>query len=691
MSRLWIKIGLVVIVVVWVSSLFTSRALAHAYLLRSDPADNALLAEAPRQMRLWFNEPISPQFSSAQMLDIDGTALDLLRIEVDADEPGLMILELPELSEGVFSVRWKVLSEADGHFTQGLLVFGVGEAGDLGQNAFQAAAGKDIEAPSVLPLPEVGLRWANFSVLSGLVGALAVVYLILAPIGAGSAGSLPADTIAMARRAAQRRILYWAIWCGVAGLIIGVALLFWQVATLMKSLPEGASMPNVAWQVIGATRWGYLWLARQGILLLLSAVVYCLWRVAQDDTTIGPTSTLSLSLISKYLPLPSAYSLLPTPYSLLPTPLKRLLNHSFSAVMAGLLSLALLAVQALTGHAAAVTPHTALAIVADWLHLLAASLWVGGLWALNVGFLPLVRRHAAVAQHKSDLAALVRAGWAPFSRMAALSVGLIIATGLYSMGRQVTSVDALLTSLYGQALLVKIGLVLAVGGLGLLNSILLHPRLAKPIARLLRKPAGWTPLSFSLRHLPRLVVAEVGLGLLILLTVGLITASSPARGPAFEADAGEIPNTVSQSVDDVLITFSAKPNRPGQNIFTVRAVSTRRPAPAEILKVIVRFRFIEQEFGLVSAEAEEIEPGLYQLGGNHLKLAGRWQIDVVVRRKGLEDSVAHFEWRVPKSEASPPVIVSNRRWEPMLTLAAAIMMILIVIFIGSLGFRRFQT
>ena len=45
---------------------------AHASLVRSDPQDNAILATAPSEIRMWFNEEISPEFSSARLLNING-------------------------------------------------------------------------------------------------------------------------------------------------------------------------------------------------------------------------------------------------------------------------------------------------------------------------------------------------------------------------------------------------------------------------------------------------------------------------------------------------------------------------------------------------------------------------------------------------------------------------------------------
>jgi hypothetical protein len=129
----------------------------------------------------------------------------------------------------------------------------------------------------------------------------------------------------------------------------------------------------------------------------------------------------------------------------------------------------------------------------------------------------------------------------------------------------------------------------------------------------------------------------------------------------------------------MVITLSSKPNRPGQNVFTVFASSTRRPAPAEIARVILRFSYKDQESGRVSADAEEVEPGRFLLGGSYLSLAGNWQVDVVVRRLGLEDSVAHFDWTVAPPGVPRPVVFSNIPLEPILTLAAAGVILLILL------------
>jgi copper transport protein len=238
----------------------------------------------------------------------------------------------------------------------------------------------------------------------------------------------------------------------------------------------------------------------------------------------------------------------------------------------------------------------------------------------------------------------------------------------------------LTTTLYGRVLLVKLGLVLAVCACGLLNAMLLHPTVAAPLAWLLRRPQGWTPCSAA--RLPTLILTEASVALLVLLATSVVTAAPPPRGPEFTVRPDAVPTVLSQSVDDLMVTLSVKPNRPGPNVFTVFAASTRRPPPAEIMRVILRFTSPNADVGRVSAIATAIERDRFQVGGSYLSLAGPWRIDVVVRRKGVEDSIAPFGWTVAPPGALRPVVISKTPLGPMLTGAAVGMLVTVLCVAG---------
>jgi copper transport protein len=261
-------------------------------------------------------------------------------------------------------------------------------------------------------------------------------------------------------------------------------------------------------------------------------------------------------------------------------------------------------------------------------------------------------------------------------------VVLLFATGLYGLGREVASPDALLTTPYGRTLLAKIGLVLAMGVIGLLNAALLHPyRVAAPLARLLGRPQGWSPL--PRRRLPDLIRLDIGLALLVLLLTGLLTSEAPPRGFEFNVAPENIRQEQSKQVDDLTVALSVKPNRPGQNVLTIFAGSTRRPPPAEIMRVIVRFTYQGRDLGPVSLPAQEVERGRFVVGGSHMSLVGPWQIDVVVRRRGLEDSVVQFGWVVPPVSGMTPTILSKQRLETAADIAAGVILMALVLGIAA--------
>jgi len=124
-----------------------SAVWAHATLVRSAPADGAVLAEAPREVRLWFDENISPAFSSAQLLDSKSQPIELAGIRTDPSDPTQLILSLRELPAGVYSLLAKTLSEADGHVSRSFLVFGVGEEASRDAAACRAPGAAPVTSP----------------------------------------------------------------------------------------------------------------------------------------------------------------------------------------------------------------------------------------------------------------------------------------------------------------------------------------------------------------------------------------------------------------------------------------------------------------------------------------------------------------------------------------------------------------
>jgi copper transport protein len=110
--------GLVILLSVFC---FTSGAFAHASLISTEPSDGSMMSQAPRTVRLRFNEPVRP--AAVKLIDGEGRRRDDARVSAHDD---LIEIALPDdLPRGAQFVSYRVFS-ADGHPVGGSLVFSIG-------------------------------------------------------------------------------------------------------------------------------------------------------------------------------------------------------------------------------------------------------------------------------------------------------------------------------------------------------------------------------------------------------------------------------------------------------------------------------------------------------------------------------------------------------------------------------------
>ena len=99
-------------------------ALAHSMLVKAEPPRRAVLAKAPGQVRLWFNEDIEGDYASLAVLDADKHPVTDAKPTLASDDPKSIVLPLPELAPGKYSVKFRVLS-VDGHVVDSAFDFTV--------------------------------------------------------------------------------------------------------------------------------------------------------------------------------------------------------------------------------------------------------------------------------------------------------------------------------------------------------------------------------------------------------------------------------------------------------------------------------------------------------------------------------------------------------------------------------------
>jgi methionine-rich copper-binding protein CopC len=94
--------------------LSSAPALAHAMLVKAEPARRAQLTQTPAQVRLWFNEEVEKDYASLAVLDPAKASVTDTLPQIAADDPKAIVLALPELAPGKYTVKFRVLS-VDGH------------------------------------------------------------------------------------------------------------------------------------------------------------------------------------------------------------------------------------------------------------------------------------------------------------------------------------------------------------------------------------------------------------------------------------------------------------------------------------------------------------------------------------------------------------------------------------------------
>ncbi|HUI68520.1 MAG TPA: CopD family protein [Nitrospirota bacterium] len=123
-----------------------------------------------------------------------------------------------------------------------------------------------------------------------------------------------------------------------------------------------------------------------------------------------------------------------------------------------------------SGHAADKGDFS-VAEIMDWLHLLGALVWGGGLIALTVVILPhMVKQDDHAAQSIAGVAAR-------FSRIAGIAVWIIACTAIYQAWINAGSIEAVLKSPYGRTVIAKTVLFFLLLGLGAFNRYISVPRL----------------------------------------------------------------------------------------------------------------------------------------------------------------------------------------------------------------------
>jgi len=279
---------------------------------------------------------------------------------------------------------------------------------------------------------------------------------------------------------------------------------------------------------------------------------------------------------------------------------------------------ATLLVPGASGHPSQTAPR-GLALTLDWLHLASGSLWIGGLAGLLV-----LWRSLPVATRVAGLVVAVPR----FSNVALGSVLMLTGSGAVAAYLHLPTLATLWQTSYGQAILVKVGLLLGAIALAAVNLLRTKPSLA----------ADGTVAVGAARLLRRLVAGEVAIVAAAIFVAAILSSlAPPSKALASIGHAssrvGPGPVTSVTEKNGYRLELSVTPNRAAvPNAFAVRL--TRGGQRVSGADIVIRVAMLDMEMGQQEYRLRETSPGVYSHAAPALVMVGHWGLSFEIAPKG---------------------------------------------------------
>ncbi|GAC1392674.1 MAG: copper transporter YcnJ [Ktedonobacteraceae bacterium] len=615
--------------------LFPSVSEAHAILLRSDPTKGAVLKTAPTQVRMWFTESLNPTFSTARVINSSRQRVDQHNAHVSSSDQTEMAVNLPpNLPPAVYVVIWRTQSADDGHILTGSFIFTVANPNGSTQKLNgtipaqgQLGGGTNGSATGQLDGPTL------FSLLMITLVEIGAIFWVGAQLWRSFVIQLSeSKDQTILQRTAQRFDRIFSLPTLLLIFFADIGVLLGQAMFLTGGQLAQAFSPSILIGLVSSGHFGIYWVMRQIVVILALLVIT---------------------------------------YALLTKRRSKAFEETFSWVNL-LLALALLIALTLSGHAAAVSSNIVVfAVLSDWLHLLAASLWIGGMMYIATTYLPILMRVSLQERIGSLISVLPR-----YSLLAITGVIIMTITGPINATTRMTSVEQLLSTAYGRVLIVK---VLLVGGLLLTSAFhvgILRPRLAKDYKKYkdgidqrdsfsTDESSATTAQEIKVvehrivqqsKQLTHILRWEPLLGVAVLLCTGLLTVFSGTLIPATTPQplpvqpvpttpSNPFTTTVKTTDKQFTINFNVTPNQFGNNAFTVSVLNSKGQ-PDTNVGVSLYNTMLDMDMGTRHLNLQPDGQGHFK-GSDQLDMSGHWQVRIDVRTTSGGTSHATVAFTTP--------------------------------------------
>ncbi|EPT6799533.1 copper resistance CopC/CopD family protein [Listeria innocua] len=252
--------------------------------------------------------------------------------------------------------------------------------------------------------------------------------------------------------------------------------------------------------------------------------------------------------------------------------------------------------KAQNGHAAA-SADKIVSITADMLHMIAASVWVGGILVL-LFVLPKTGKAREI--------------WSRFAIVAIIAVASILVSGLLMAVMNIGQMANLFTTNYGKILLFKIGLFLLMALLGLGHYIYLKLKNKK--------------LPF------KTILIELIIGTIILIVASVLTNVQTPPPPAPKA----FDETITAEGENAKINLRVEPATVGQNQFIITFTSADGATKTDFEQVTITTKSTKTD-EKATFQAKLANENQYFAEGLYINQTGKWEITVHGLTKDFTD------------------------------------------------------
>jgi copper transport protein len=559
--RGWIPVALAALAT---GLVLPASASAHAYLVQTVPAASVIVNTPPPAVALTFDEAVEPRFALISVTDVQAHQETSAPLHRSASNPDTLVVPLKRLPEGWYLVYWRAIS-VDGHPVQGAFTFAVGPSpGPAPQFTVPHISQTATTTPLLLT------RWAVFLTVMSAIGLFVLRMLIARPL------------VRRVEGASLRGLSLGFLVASVLGLI--ALPVYLEESTAVDSLRSffavGALVP--LWRTTAFGR-GYLKMELCFALFCVAAWI-ALWV---DRPQLPRRSIAALFALSGALAAAAAVLVFP----------------------------------GAAGHAAQTSPR-GVTVLLDWLHLVAGSIWLGGLLGLLVLWLslPAARRVAGL------IVSVPR-----FSNVAFVSVLLLLGTGIGETVVHLPVLQALWQTSYGKVILIKIAILLATLPLAAANLLRTKPGL---LAATEQPTLGERPA----RLLRRLVGSEAFLIAGAVFEAALLSSLVPPPAAFAEQQSallrvgpGRVAATVKRS--GYTLQLLVEPNRAAApNSFALKL--SRNGQPVRGADITLGFAMLDMQMPQQDYRLSETSPGVYTRKAAALVMVGHWGLTFTITPKG---------------------------------------------------------